>query len=210
MSQLDPTIDLLLAAPPARVRGRYRPRLAPAATAEQEVADRAVHGRLRDPHRAHRAVDLGRAPDGFQPARRPPGAVVEPPVRDDRPGQRHLLPGRRGRPALAPARPPWPERRDRPRRDPRDHRRLRRRALRRRRQPTDQRLPRDPRDPAARRHVGLPGQPAWASWPRDRARPLGVRGAHPARAGAVARRTATSSWPRKPPASRGAASSSAS
>ena len=59
---------------------------------------------LRRGRRADRAADLGRRPERLQPARRAPGAVVAPPVRHDRPGQRHLLAGRARRPPLAAAR----------------------------------------------------------------------------------------------------------
>ena len=44
---------------------------------------------------------ISSGPDGVQPGGRAAGADVAPPVRDDGPGQRHLLAGRDGRPALA-------------------------------------------------------------------------------------------------------------
>src|SRR5206468_7155071 len=66
------------------------PRLARAAALEPEVAARVRDGRLRDDHRADRAVDLGRTPARLQPARDPPGALLEPPLRHDRPGERRL------------------------------------------------------------------------------------------------------------------------
>ncbi len=125
--------------------------------AQPEGSPRRRDGRLRRDHRADRAADLGRRPERLQPARRAwRGALVGPPVRNDRPGQRHLLPGRRGRTPLAccsvslaavlatglaavlgitAA--------------------LRRRALRRRRERPDQRLPRHSAHPAPRGHVRL-------------------------------------------------------
>ena len=60
-------------------------------------------------------------PERLQHPRRPPGAVLEPPVRDDRSGQRHLLAGRRRRPAVAAARLLRRRPRHRRRRHPRDH-----------------------------------------------------------------------------------------
>ena len=104
-----------------------------------------LHGRRR----GDRAVDLGRQPDRLQHPRHAAGAVVAPPVRHDRPGQRHLLAGRARHPALADPRRRRGAARDDARRDARDPRRVRRRHRRRGRQLPDERLPRHPDDPAA-------------------------------------------------------------
>src|SRR5205085_10019784 len=66
-------------------------RLGCAPAAQPEVADRPGDGAVHGRRRADRAAHLGRAPERLQSARRAPGAVVAPLVRDDRPGERHLL-----------------------------------------------------------------------------------------------------------------------
>ena len=101
MSQFEPTIDLPVAAPPARIRGWFRVPgwMLLCCTTGSRALGR--HVRLRDPHRDHRAADLGCSSDRLRPLRRTPGTVMELSVRDDRPGQRHLLAGRRRRAPLA-------------------------------------------------------------------------------------------------------------
>ena len=111
---------------------------------------------------------------------------MAPPVRDDRPGQRRVLAGRRRRPPVAPPRRDGRRARDARRRRARHHRRLRGRSRRRGRQPPHQRLPHHPADPAPHRRLRLPqGAGHDGDGGRPRARPLGVRGAHPPRAGPV-------------------------
>ena len=130
---VDPTIDLPLAAPPAQVRGQYRvPGWLLLLLQNRKSRIGAVHGRLRDPHRDHRAVDLGRSTRwifNLFDARQAPswnrlfrttdqgGDIFSQVVMGAR---RSLLLG-----LLAGAAS------DRPRRDPRHRRRLHRRAVRR-------------------------------------------------------------------------------
>ena len=188
MSQLDPTVEISLAAAPKRISSRLRvPGWAVLLLQNRKSRLGPGHARVRRDHRADRAADLGRRPERLRPARGPAGAVVESPVRNDGPGKRHLLAGRARRTPLAAARRGGRRARDRYRRGPRYHGRLLRRRRRRGHQLPDQRLPDDPGDPAADRHRRLP---AHARNGRDdrrpRARALGVRGADPARPGSAA------------------------
>ena len=192
MSQLEPTLDpaldLSLEAPPRRARRRFHiPGWFVLLLSNPKSRLGFAHGRLRDDHRADRAVDLGRAPARLQHSRDPPGALLEPPLRHDRPGERRLLAGRHRRAAVAAARRSGCRPRHRSRGDPRHHGGAHGRARRRHHQLPDQRLSRDSADPASRRHVRLHAEPRHDDDDRrPGARPLGVRGADPARAGVVA------------------------
>ena len=125
MSQLDPALNVTITAPPRRLFGRLRVpgwfvlllRNRKSCIGLGMVAFVVVIALIAP-------LISVEPPERLQPARRPAGAVLAPPLRHDRPGQRHLLAGRARRPPLAPARRRRRRARDRDRRHPRHQRRL--------------------------------------------------------------------------------------
>ncbi len=163
------------------------PAVATAPAREPEVALRPDRDHGDGAGRGLRPLDRDARPERLLAAGRQAEPVVAPLLRDDRPGERHLLPGRLGCPHVAVPRGRRGDHRDRARRDARGARRVRRRLGRRLGQPGDQRLPRDPDDPAPGRGVLLHAEPGIGiDDPDPGPDPVGVRGARPACAGADA------------------------